>query len=392
MGRGRTRGICSHGHQPMNLSAYLLHEKRRRIGVLVGLVCLVLLTTALVAWSKWAHGIPSTQAETGNQTVSSQPVQVPLSVDRVVDTGQITERHLDGMMVATADSNEWPVCVMVDNAAFDGVRPQSGLSRALVVYEVIVEGGITRFLAVYGGEFVAKIGPVRSARDTYIEFVSELDCLYGYAGGSFTALQTTQKLNLRTLNALSADGAYYWRDHNLFAPHNLFTSSDQLILALKDKQVDSQIPTFSSWSFRDQPEALTAESERASEVEINFSTPSYQVRWVYDPDQGVYQRYNGGQLQIDTETQETLTAHNVVVQFVPPGQYIEGKGRINFAVTGEGQVLIFRYGEVVKGTWKKDNRIARTEFFDAQGQTVELNRGNIWVEIVPTDRSVTYSI
>lgn len=299
-------------------------------------------------------------------------------------------RHLDGMIVANGQSNVWPVCIMVENAAFDGVRPQSGLSRALIVYEVIVEGGITRLMPVFGGEPIGKIGPVRSARDTYIEFVSELDCLYGYAGGSFTAVQATYDLELKTLNALSADGRFYWRDSSSYAPHNLFTSSDLLTLALRDKKLENAGPTFESWSFRDQPKVPSPDARLASSVRIDFSTPSYEVGWEYKSENGYYERTNGGVLHTDAETGEILTARNIVVEIVPPGEYIEGKGRINFSVTGEGKVLIFRSGEVIEGTWKKVDRLSRTQYVDAAGLPIELNRGNTWVEVVPSDSPVEY--
>lgn len=371
----------------INFADFLPKEKHKRIYAVLGIIVGLLLIIGLIGWGVWyARNTDTPVAE----TVTNQILEViPENEVRAEESGTAA-RRLDGMVVAKSESNLWPACIMVENAAFDGVRPQSGLSQASVVYEIIVEGGITRLMAVYGGETVTKIGPVRSARDTYIEFVSELDCMYGYAGGSFTAVQATQNLDIKTLNALSADGRFYWRDKNLYAPHNLFTSSDLLTLASRDKKLDTLEPSFESWTFRDQPTEIRAGARQATIITIDFSTPSYQVRWEYNTDQGYYERFNGGELQTDKETGQTLTARNVVVQMVPPGEYIEGKGRINFSVTGEGTVYIFRNGEVVEGTWKKANRTSRTQFYDSAGKLIELNRGNTWVEILPTDRSLSY--
>lgn len=355
---------------------------------IIGLSVLGVLILSGLGWGIWATLHRGQVTASVSNTNAVQPLNSNTPV--VTEEPLVAARHLDGMLVAAKQANEWPVCMMVENAAFDGVRPQFGLSRALLVYEVIVEGGITRLMAVYGGEPVGQIGPVRSARDTYIEFVSELDCLYGYAGGSFTAVQATQNLDLKTMNALSADGKYYWRDKNRYAPHNLFTSTDLQTLALRDKQLNTQTPKFTPWMFRDQPTELPIEARVANEVNIDFSTPSYAVTWKYLADKGYYERYNANELQHDATTGDTLTARNVIVEMVPPGEYIEGKGRINFSVTGEGKVLIFRSGEVVEGTWKKADRVSRTQFFDVDRKEIELNRGNSWVEIVPTDRSVTY--
>ncbi|MEK7539914.1 MAG: DUF3048 domain-containing protein [Patescibacteria group bacterium] len=371
----------------INFANYLPKDQTKRMYTVIGIVVGCVLILGLIGWGIW-YAVKHKGQVTAS--ITNQLLEVIPENGATAEESSVAARHLDGMLVSTDEANTWPVCLMVENAAFDGVRPQSGLSQASVVYEVIVEGGITRLLAVYGGEAVTKIGPVRSARDTYIEFVSEMDCLYGYAGGSFTAAQATQSLALKTLNALSSDGRFFWRDKNIFAPHNLFTSSDLITLALRDKQLDTREPSYETWTFRDQPEEGSPEARQATLITLDFSTPAYQVRWEYKEEAGYYERYNGGVLHTDKENGQALTTRNIIVQMVPPGEYIEGKGRINFSVTGEGKVLVFRSGEVVEGTWKKADRVSRTQFFDAAGQPIELNRGNTWVEILPTDRSVTY--
>lgn len=358
------------------------HKKYVIAGVVAGAVLLV----GCVAGVLWAVMGSNTNSVNVSDTNTIQKKKK--AVESHTPAPTTAARALDGLEVAVSDANIWPVCTMIENAAFDGVRPQAGLSRALVVYEVIVEGGITRLMAVYAGEDVSKIGPVRSARDTYLEFASELDCLYGHAGGSFTAMQAIRQFGLHDLDGLSANGRFYWRDMARYAPHNLFTSSELLRFARRDLGFVDKTPSFKTWNFRKQPADAFTDTTQERFVRIDFSTPSYEVRWSYVPGEGYYKRYNGGALQTDAATGDTVTARNVVVQMVPPGEYIEGKGRINFSVTGEGKVLIFRSGEVVVGTWRKADRLSRTQFFDAAGEEIELNQGNTWVEIVPTDRTV----
>lgn len=302
----------------------------------------------------------------------------------------ISPRRLDGMPVATADANKWPIAVMIENAAFDGVRPQAGLSRALMVYEVIVEGGITRFMAVFGGEQASLIGPVRSARDTYLEFASELHAVYTHAGGSYTAMQSLWNFKeLTNLDALSADGKYFWRDNSRYSPHNLFTSTEKLTLMLRDKGLLDKTADFTSWRFADNTD-LTDNTNIINDVQLDFSTPSYSVEWKYNTEGKYYERYNGGALQQDRMNNEVLTAKNVVVQIVPPGWYIEGKGRINFSVTGEGKAYIFNQGHLTEATWKKADRVSRTLFYDSTGKEITFNPGNIWMEVLPSDRPLTY--
>ncbi len=302
-------------------------------------------------------------------------------------------RRLDGMIVSTEDANNVPQCVMIENAAFGGVRPQSGLSRALVVYEVIVEGGITRLMAVYGGEHSDRVGPIRSARDTYLEFTAELNCAYVHAGGSDTALAALENLRLRRVDAL-IEYRYFWRDSGFFAPHNLFTSTDNLNAAVDNHGwTREEAPSFTPWTFQEPIE----ESQRASAdsalgvstVKIGFGR-SYDVEYTYNAEQNTFERKNGGVIQTDAVNGEVISAKNVIVQHVGDGIPIAGKGRINWPVTGEGAVEVFHDGQVYTGRWKKDNRSSRTLFFTDHGQPLPLVQGNTWVEIVPPHITVEY--
>lgn len=311
-----------------------------------------------------------------NQEVAPEPTTLP--------------RRLDGLMVSKADANRVPVCVMIENAAFDGVRPQAGLSAASVVYEVIVEGGITRLMAVFAGEKTDQVGPIRSARDTYLEFASELDCAYTHAGGSYTAMVAIDDFKLKDIDALR-EGKYFWRDSNKNSPHNLFSSTDNLYTAVSDGHSWKDESTYESWLFQDDSENRKHEGDAdyVSEINIGFGG-SYDVTYKFNQENNNYERFNGGVEHKDSNTDKILKVRNVIIQKVPEGWYLEGKGRINFAVTGEGEAVIFNQGTVIKGTWKKANRLSRTKYYDSSGKEIPLVRGNIWVEIVPEDKSYSW--
>lgn len=304
-------------------------------------------------------------------------------------------RLLDGVIVDRKSANTLPLCVMIENAAFDGVRPQTGLSRASVVYEVIVEGGITRFMAVFAsgdGESFT-IGPVRSSRDTYLEFASEFDCPYIHAGGSFTAIQAIRNFDLRDVDGL-IEGKYFWREAGKYAPHNLFTTREKLELAARDHAWTARnTDTLEPWRFIDaipeEARPAPGSTDAATSVSILFGG-SYDVLFTYDSARNVYLRHNGGVAHIDARTGEQLALQNVIVQFVDMGDAIEGKGRINWPVTGEGRVQVFHDGSIVEGRWKKTARNARTRFRDASGAPLALTRGSTWIAIVPPHISVSH--
>lgn len=358
------------------------------------------------------------QKGTAPNSNNGKNVVVDLNGDVIEDDEPaIIPRRVDGVMVAREDANRVLACVMIENAAFGGVRPQSGLSRASVVYEVIVEGGITRLMAIFAGEESEVVGPVRSARDTYLEFASEYNCMYTHAGGSYTAMQAIPRFGMRDLDGLR-EPQYFYRDSGKVAPHNLFTSTESLYKAIDDHSWSKEEePNYDSWYFVDavgapttidesvvenestdpedidesiveEVQEVTTAEEPVTQVSILYGG-SYNVEYNYKAEDNHYERVNGGVLQVDEVNGEVLTTKNIVVMHVGPGIEIEGKGRINWPVTGTGTVDIYHDGRLYSGTWSKENRESRLTFTDENGEPLPLLRGNVWVEVVPPHITVT---
>jgi hypothetical protein len=298
-------------------------------------------------------------------------------------------RKIDGVVVDRDKANPHLVCVMIENAAFGGVRPQSGLSKAPVVYEVIVEGGITRLMAVFMDTEDGKadvIGPVRSARDTYLEFAAEYNCPYAHAGGSFTAMLALRERDFRDIDALRERGFY--RRAGKIAPHNLFVKWDDLQALAAGHEWKEKKPDYASWTFADPLAAADRPAEgatdRAVKVNIDFGG-SYNVEYRYISETNTYERWNGSSPLREELDNSVITADNIVIYHVGGGDEIEGKGRINWPVTTAdgGDVDIINNGKVFKGRWKKTADKERVQFVDADGKDIPLTRGNTWVEVVP---------
>lgn len=403
-----------------------LEENESNRGIIIAMLVLIVLLAGVIGYSMFGPGFGGNEDDTQTNTNTEVYVDIDGNVVEEDSPAAIIPRRIDGMMVAREDANDIPSCVMIENAAFGGVRPQSGLNSASVVYEVIVEGGITRFMAVFAGEQSDEVGPIRSARDTYLEFASEYDCMYTHAGGSYTAMTAIPRFGLRDLDALR-ESQFFWRDSGRYAPHNLFSSTanlEEAIVAHSWHLEDE--PEYESWNFVEaigapdteavaevedaaeteetaveaaesanteneadtttdaQETAVTLENgtEAVNQLQILFGG-SYNSQYDYNEEGNYYERTNGGVLQTDAATGETLRTNNIVVMHVGSGTSIEGKGRINWPVTGEGDVEIFHDGRVYYGTWKKPSRTERTQFYDADGELLPLVQGNTWVEVVP---------
>lgn len=299
-------------------------------------------------------------------------------------------RRLDGVLLEPQKSNLWPYAVMIENLPV--TRPQSGLSQASIVYETLAEGGSTRFMALFDPDIkIPILMPVRSSRPYYLEWLSEYHALYVHAGGSPKALAMIRdNPDIVNLNTLSRDSGYFWRDKTIAAPHNLVISSDKIFLALNAKKLWDQVPSFRSWLFKDEA-ALADRGADGKTINFNFSYgKSFKVAYKYDQANNVYWRYNSDQPHLDKNTGQQISAKNVIVQLVPQPTIDGEKGRLAIKVEGNGKAWIYRDGQVIEGTWQKNSRTDRTIFSDANGQEVQLNRGNTWVHVLPVNQAVTY--
>lgn len=298
----------------------------------------------------------------------------------------IAPRQWDGRMVAVKKRKQFPYCVMIENAAFDGVRPQSGLGSATIVYEIIVEGGITRFMAIFSDTIPDTIGPVRSARDNFLDVAAEYHCPYFHAGGSDTAIARIPKMKLRSVNGL-IEYQYFFRDPFKYAPHDFFITRKNLKTAVKNHNwFFEPWPDVVQWEHVQEKDLANflekAQKKKGESLSIGFDF-GYDVAWKYNAKKGVYTRMNAGVPHVDALTEKQLSASNVIVQYVDDGTLLPDKGRVNWPMTGEGKAHIFHHGYLFEGTWKKKSPKSRTLFFDETGEQIPLAVGNTWVEIVP---------
>jgi hypothetical protein len=300
----------------------------------------------------------------------------------------LVPRRLDGVLVEAGKDNPHLVAVIIENLTT--VRPQAGLSSAGVVYEALAEGGITRFLAIFGGGEVDLIGPVRSMRAYYLEWCSEYDALCAHIGGSPEALQAISGLGIKDMNAMYGDSKYFWRDQSVAAPHNLFTKSEFLNYALRDKKLEDVKPTYEAWKFIDDEKKENRPQEE-KRVTIDFSSAGYAVEYRYDRETNSYLRFNAGAEHTDRNTGKQISPKNVMIVVVPRVEIMDEKGRLQMDVTGEGKAYMFSNGESFVGTWKKPARIERTKFYHEDGTEHEFVRGQTWVEVVPEDRKVEHN-
>lgn len=350
--------------------------------------------------------------------VSPVPEELKKEGFKVDITAPKTEAcPLNGQLYTKAEREIWeerrPLAVMIEN--HKEARPQSGLTRADVVYEAVAEGGITRFLAIFYCGAAAKnleMAPVRSARTYFLDWVSEYDALYSHVGGAGRCYDVTvderakalcqiDQYGIKDLDQFGISFPDCYRnpdrlDHPVATEHQMVCLSDNLYEIASqrgwtnvDEKGVSWDKNFSPWKFK---EDVGLEARPASfSAEFNFwrGYKEYLVRWDYEKGTNSYLRFNGGQAQTDLEG-ERLKAKNVVIQFAQETGPVDEHLHLLYQTKGEGKALIFQDGKLIEGTWRKKDRLSKTQFFDSKGAEIKFNRGQVWIEVLPTGTEVEY--
>lgn len=303
----------------------------------------------------------------------------------VLSTAARFASALDGKNVrAKAETSAQVVGVMIDN--HPNARPKSGLAQAKIVYEAPVEGGLTRYLAIFDSrQNAAEVGPVRSARPYFLDWLQEYgDALYLHSGGSPEALTAIKTRGIFDANEFFF-GSYYQRSKDRTALHNLYANSDSWRKILdKNKDKKEMFIAAKGWKYS---KLVGKTIAGKGELKIPYGSAN-MVSWVYDVKKLDYVRQLNGKPETDKDG-AAVRARNILVQITSVKEINgDNKGRVEIATMGEGDAIILKKGLAIYGTWKKDSLAARTRFYDKNNKEIVLVPGNTWVEIVPTETNI----
>ena len=316
---------------------------------------------------------------------------------------------LNGIKYSSKQRKWWethrPLGVMVENHTDS--RPQSGVNASDITYEIVAEGGITRMLNVYYCQDAGIIGPVRSARVYFLDFIAEYGDfpLYAHVGGANTPgpadalgqIADMDWVGYNDMNQFSLGLPTFWRDEkrlgrNVATEHTMYTSSGKLWeaaekrgLTEKDKKGNLWNEEFEVYQFKDE-----TPSSGAQNIHLEYweGYESYFVDWLYSQKTNSYLRENGGVTHIDRNTKKQLEAKNIVVLFMAESNANDGyenNMHLLYKTKGSGNALIYMDGKEVEGTWKKSSRDAKTILYDAKGAEIKFNRGKFWFHILPLE-------
>ena len=286
---------------------------------------------------------------------------------------------LTGVRDPTSGAAHRPaLTVKIENTP--AARPQIGLDQADVVYEEVVEGGITRLLAIFQSHVPAVVGPVRSVRRTDQGVVTPIGGLFVYSGGAAYAIASIRTAPVNLVDETRAGPAMF-RDSSRQAPHNLF-GRPAALFAIGGAPVPP--PPLFAYRTASQPVAGVP----VTQVGVGFGS-GYAVAYAWDRVHQAWDRSIFGHADlVASGVQEA--PRNVIVMFV---QYSGGVGVIGAEaqLVGSGDAVVLTGGHRITGRWVRPDRALPAQFVDSSGAPVRLTPGHTWVELAPVNTPVTSS-
>lgn len=322
-----------------------------------------------------------------NAPVSSAAIETSAETEtEPVDLHPGQERsRLTGEWIDEALSQKRPLAVMIGNTK--KALPQYGIKNAQVMIEAPVEGGETRLMGIFGDYASAeKIESIRSCRLYYIDWALEFDAFYAHCGQAYLAKEMLDSGVIDDLNALEGKvgNAMYKRDDSRKAPHNLYTDGNLTTQGIQLKGYRTEYePSFGShYNFNtDDTKQITLDQGEDAVV----VRPGYLVNkpwFVYNPDDGLYYRYEYDDKQIDAIDNSQLSCKNIILQVCEWNVADKEVGYLNVNTMSGGKGYYVTNGKSIPVTWKKDSQSSPTRYFAEDGSEITVNQGNTWVCII----------
>lgn len=337
----------------------LKHSHVGRASALI--LAVILLTSSFVACGKEEEPTPT---ETTTKATTIPTTQSPY------DKGEYNP--LTGELnYNTALLKNRSVLVSVENSP--QARPQWGIASADIVWEMVVEGGISRMLLMFSdaSRLPDKIGPTRSARHYFVELAEGFDSIFIHYGGSPQAYSAISKQGTNDIDGMNYGNRIFPRDtsRNVSSEHRAYTTKEKIAEALKEKDFRTEVEEGKEKPFRFSPTLYALPDGACTELTVPFSN-SYTYNLTYDADKKVYLSALGDKpFMDDNGTQQSFT--NIIVCYVDvsgiPG---DSKGRVTFDLS-EGEGVFVSNGTYQNITWEKGDYTDMMKFYVDKGETTE---------------------
>ncbi len=321
-----------------------------------------------------------------------------VKTDTPPDTSPVTEEALppedDGMpeeIKAFFDQYVYtktrPIAVMIDNDNNDA-RPQAGLEDAYLIYEIIIEGGATRYMALFNNTSVDKIGPVRSSRHYFLDYLMENDAIYVHYGWSPKAQSDISSFKINKINGVNGgDDKIFWRDRTYTkAWHSAFTSTENILKKAEEKNYSTTTGHKNSITYS--KEYIVPESGKdALNISLRYSD-MYRTGYVYNEESSMYEKTINGK-PYKMQSGNPVAVKNIIVELASDVSLGDGSDRRDVKTTGTGKGYYITNGKCEEITWAKPSRKENTVYTKKDGTPLVINPGKTFVNIINPSANIT---
>ena len=303
------------------------------------------------------------------------------------------ENVIPDVQIVDVNSKARPYAVMINNLG--AARPyHTGLQDAYLVYEIVVEGGITRYLALFRDKLPEVVGSVRSARHYYLDYALENDAYYVHWGWSPQAQSDISTLKINNLNGLSSGKPYFFRQNlNISSEHTGYANLKEMEKLVNSKNYRTE--TNKALLLNYSPTNIDLNNVEgkldASNLDLKYSN-GFTTNYVYDSNANVYKQYVNNKEHKDYKTGNQYTVKNIITYKVG-NKTISGdnKGRQDLDNIGSGEGYFITGGVAVPITWEKKARSDQTIYKYKDGTEITVNDGNTWIHINPNNGNIAIS-
>ena len=361
---------------------------KKNIKPLIVLILIVAICLASYCWYK-------TNSKKEIVEISTENLQNDL--EQIDEETEIVESEIKEPEIQIFKGNDRPIAFMIDNNK--NAQPQASLNSTYMVYEIIVEGGESRLMALFKGVTADEVGPIRSARHYFLDYAMENDAIYAHLGMSPQADAAFGEFNIDHVNGQVYDtgkartpASFYWRVTHKKAPHNAYTNTESILQIAKGFGWRTTTDQKSVLNYVENEVNLDSEdSILVNSVKIPYAS-GHTVQYKYDEEAGRYTRFSKGKKMYDETTSEAITTKNIIITFAENYTLDDGenKGRQDVVTVGSLDGYYITNGKAIKIKCNKNSRKEQTKYVDLNGNEIEVNDGNTWVNICPIDANVIF--
>ncbi|MAF44374.1 MAG: hypothetical protein CL407_00425 [Acidimicrobiaceae bacterium] len=320
------------------------------------------------------------EPSTSGTTSTTTPQQKPVS-----DQEREFLAPFRGTPIDSTELYSPPLALKIDNAPT--ALPQQGLQDADIVFEELVEGGLTRFLAIFHSQIPTSVGPIRSGRSTDIPLLMPFDgALFGWSGSNWAFRKLLDTVAITDVG-LYRNPSHYWRQTERIPPSNLWVRASQLF----NKEAHDPHSSEPLWPYELPEETTSGPSREIKGVKVDWGSTKVEHLWDAARSGWARSQNDDPHVVLDLKgEQHELAPENLIIQFtkyVLTNEEDVNGARIPLGLVSEGSgtALILKDGGLIEGRWIKANVTVHTDFFDNQGRLIAMSPGSTWVLLAPRD-------